>query len=510
MRRWSRGMVGAALALMAASAFGVFAGCENTAGDCNLTAECGGPGGGAECDPNKADGPVDEACGVFVSPAAKPGGTGTRAAPFATFAEALTAVKKSATPRIYACSGAFAEALDLPAGLTLYGGLDCAKSWAHTDDGRTAIAPASGVPLTFRAGATIHVENLHVTAPDGAAPDGTGDDPRSGGASIGAVALPSADIEIVRSEIQAGKGADGAPASELPVLGASAQGLNGEDACGPTGLGGAVATVLCPDPAQQGHEIDASGGRGGDGAPVGTDATAGTGPLGGAPGAVQPDGGICVAGTMGGTGTDGAEGTGGQSTAALLTSEYKGYPGTDGSPGHAGSGGGGGGGGKACMAGHGAGGGGGGGGGCGGFGGGGGGAGGSSIALWAPGASVYLSQASLIAGVAGQGASGAAGQKGGLGGAGGHGGVVVEASEACSGGPGGPGGAGGPGGGGQGGHSIALVWQSAAPKLVDSTLTVGTAGQGAAGGPGSTAAATGASGIACQSMDASKPECASM
>ena len=510
MRSWSRGLFGAPLVLVVASAWGVFAGCENTAGDCNLTAECGGPGGSVECDPNKAEGPVDEACGVFVSPAAKPGGVGTREAPFATFAEALTAVKKSATPRIYACSGAFAEALDLPAGLTLYGGLDCAKSWAHTDDGRTAIAPASGVPLTFQAGATIHVENLHVTAPAGAPPDAAAEDPRSGGASIGAIAHPSADIEIVRSEIEAGKGADGASALELPPTDASAQGQNGEDACGPTGLGGAVVTVLCPDPLQQGHEIDASGGRGGDGAPVATDATAGTGPLGGAPGATQPDGGICVPGTMGGAGSNGGEGAGGQSSAALLTSAYKGHPGTDGAPGSAGGGGGGGGGGKACMSGHGAGGGGGGGGGCGGFGGGGGGAGGSSIALWAPNATVWLHRVSLIAGAAGQGAPGAPGQKGGLGGAGGHGGGVVEASEACSGGAGGPGGDGGPGGGGEGGHSIALVWQSTAPKLLDSTLTVGAPGQGASGGPGSTAAATGATGLACQSVDASKPECAAM
>lgn len=514
MRRWSRGWIGAALACVTASGIGLVIGCENTAGDCQLTAECAGPAGSdAICDPSQSNGPVEEACGVFVSAAAKPGGDGSRSAPFATFVEALAAVKKAESPRIYVCAGAFAEVLDLPPGLTLYGGLDCAKSWAHAPSGRTTIAPPSGVPITFEPGATIHVEGVHVIAPDGAPADGTGDNPRSGGSSIGAVALPSADVEIVRSEIEAGKGAEGAAPTAEDPLGPGAQGKDGAPACDADGLGGAAVSGYCADPSDTTHQVDVSGGRGGDGsdtAGAGMASTAGAGTSGGAAGAAQTDAVACQSGMDGQPGKNGPQGAGGSSTDAFFLSGYKGYPGKDGTPGDIGGGGGGGGGGKACSQSKGAGGGSGGVGGCGGAGGLGGGAGGSSIALWAVSASVFTNQVTLTAGAAGQGAPGAAGQVGGAGGSGGHGGTSKEGSLACNGGSGAKGGDGGPGGGGQGGSSIALFWKTTAPKTVTTTLTAGLAGQGAPGGPGSDAEATGQTGLSCQSMNDEKPECLPM
>ncbi len=510
MRKLSRGWIWAGLPLLAASAWAIGAGCENTAGDCELTAECtGAPGSTASCDPSKVTGPVADTCGVFVSASAKPGGDGTQAKPFATFASAVDAAKKSGARRVYACSETFAEAVSLPAEFTVYGGLDCAKSWAFSTKGRTTLAPSSGVPITFGAGATTHVENVRATAPDGAAPGSDEANPRSGGPSIAAIALPESDVELVRCELEAGAGADGLAADEDTPLGASPGGKDGDAACA-TGEGAAAVAHTCADPSAPGGQVDASGGRGGDGegTPGLLPPAPGAGDAGGAAGVTQTISVTqCSEGGSGDNGADGAAGQGGQSMpTTLLDDAYKGAPGEDGKHGVSG---GGGGGGKACSGGPGSGGGSGGGGGCAGAGGKGGGAGGSSIALFAVDATISLDQVSLKAGAAGKGAPGAAGQKGALGGGGGQGGSQVggEDSVACRGGAGGKGGDGGPGGGGQGGHSIAAVWRTVPPTATKATFTAGTPGVGAAGGTGAGPTGTGANGLACQGLDVDKGQC---
>ncbi len=511
MRKLSRGWIWAALPLLAALSWAVGAGCENTAGDCELTAECAGaPGSTASCDPSKTSA-VADTCGAFVSATAEAGGDGTRAKPFATFAEAVALATKNGTRRVYACSETFAEAVELPGETALYGGLDCAKGWAFSTKGRTTLAPASGVPITFDAGATIHVENVHAKAPDGAPPDDAIENPRSGGSSIAAVALPSSDVELLRCELEAGKGADGKAADPDGPLGVAPDGKVGADACG-TGKGGATFVSQCPDPSAPGGEGDTSGGRGGDGEgaqPVEPPAP-GNGPHGGIAGTLQMSMALCSEGGPGSPGTNGDAGSGGQSLTTLLDDDFKGAPGLSGKQGISGGGGGGGGGGKACSAAPGGGGGSGGAGGCGGAGGRGGGAGGSSIALWAVDASVSLTQVALKAGVAGQGAAGAAGQKGALGGAGGLPGAVGELSVACGGGAGGEGGQGGPGGGGQGGHSIAAVWKVSRPKGADSTFTAGAAGQGGPGGAGAESTSAGEDGLSCPGLDITEGQCVSL
>lgn len=513
MGRLARGRVWAALPLLALGSWALGVGCENTAGDCELTAECtGNAGGPSSCEPAKARGTVPDSCGVFVSASAKPDGDGSRQAPFRTIGEALSAIEGASEPRVYVCAESFAEEVVLPGGTALYGGLDCTNNWMYSESGRTTIEPMSGIPLTLSAGKATHVENVRATAPDGAPPAGDGDNGYSGGASIAVVAEPSSVVDLVRCELTAGDGADGLAGEAISPVDAAPKGNAGAAEC-QSGEGAAAASAACEDLVGGTGMIDTSGGRGGDGvgAAGANPPQPGTGASGGAAGHAQTDSDYCTPGEPGGAGESGSPGEGGPTAGLLLDGSYKGARGTDGTPGTPGSGGGGGGGGIKCVTngGPGAGGGGGGAGGCGGRAGKGGGAGGSSIALYAKDAQVSLASAVLITGNAGSGGAGADGQKGGAGGGKGASGASTPdtLTRACEGGEGGKGGDGGPGGGGAGGHSIAAVWTTA-PALQGVTFTVGAPGDGGPGGAGVESTAAGGQGLSCQAFDTATGECA--
>lgn len=509
------------LTLLAAGGAVVGASCENTAGQCELTAECTGAPGvvpGA-CDPNVTNDPVPEICGVFASATASVAeAIGSRDKPFPTLAQAIDAASTNGTLVVYACAETFAEALVLPSGVTVYGGLDCKNGWVLDPAARTTVEPAAGVPLTFEPGETIHVENVLALAPPGAPADPAAADPLSGGTSIAGVAEPGSKVDLLRCELVAGDGAGGLepPPPSPAELPAADDGQAGDDGCIAVGGG--------------------DGGPGGQGTCDGQNTAGGTGGLAGAdpgnPGVIgnpglpagdggsggdgQPDSaGACTEGGQGADGADGAHGQGASLSATLVDPvTHKGSRGQDGKAGAPGAGGGGGGGGMACsMVGssRGAGGGGGGAGGCGGAPGKGGGAGGSSVALWAVDAAISLDECALTAKKGGDGATGSAGQKGGPGGKGGAAGAQVagEPTVACKGGDGGRGGEGGRGGGGQGGSSIALVWKSSPPITKSSTLTPGAPGAGGSGATGG-AQSKGADGLGCPGYDTAQGECQSL
>ncbi len=477
---------------------GFLSGCANTAGDCQLTAECsGGPGATTSsastsstttsstttppgCSPSESSEPPDETCGVFVSASAEPDGDGTPEKPFATLAKALEVASGTSARRVYACAETFAEAIILPAELGLFGGLDCANGWTYSVAGRTTVAPSVGVPITFEPGNTTHVENVKALAPDGTQADPASKNPRSGGASIAMLAKPDSKIDLVRCDLEAGNGAAGVDGQGLPAQPEAPHGATGAAAC-TIGFGGVAPLNKCPEPT--------TGGNGGDGGPMGTPqgsvGLAGNGTAApGKGGNPQIDASACGVGGSGEAGQSGTAGKGGKLADVLLDDERKGAPGSKGEAGRTGAGGGGGGGGKGCTMGPGAGGGSGGAGGCGGVAGEGGGAGGSSIALWAEGAGVTLTGVKLTTKSGGKGGAGANGQEGGNGGPGGDAGSSLDGSSACNGGSGGKGGAGGPGGGGQGGHSIAIVFTTFAPKLVATEFELGLPGMGENGGVG--------------------------
>lgn len=469
------------------------------------------------CVPSEADDAVavDDTCGVFVAASGNDGNTGTKAEPVKTLAEALRRAGDKDSD-VYACAEPFAESVEVPAGIALFGGLDCANGWTWIGkQTKTTVAPeAEAIPLTLARGeGTTRIEDIEARAPDALA---------MGGSSI-AVLADGATAELARCVLVAGNAADGADGDDAPSEAPERApgGSNGVDACsdlddvaGPDATlnGGAQTVNACGDEFSiggRGGDGNESNGGGGD---VGTPVSPGngTGGLG-----ESADGWNCnVGGTNGGAGagdngTPGPAGAGASGLGTLSPTGYTGVPGRDGTPGTPGQGGGGGGGAKGgpvCtggVPGAGASGGSGGAGGCGGMPGKGGRPGGASIALASVDASVTLIDCTLSAGRGGNGGKGGDLQPGGLGGNGGTGGVGVGLSKAaCDGGKGGQGGPGGPGGGGLGGPSLAIAFRGTpVVQQGQTTLTPGAPGTGGPGGSNNITKNAGQDGLVAETQE---------
>lgn len=427
---------------------------------------------------------VDATCGVFVSATGDDGATGAQDKPVQSLKKAAV-LAMAGDKRIYACAEELAGATQLPAGITVYGGLDCGvlpRSWKYIGDKTktTITADAETIPLTLASGAGTKLFDLHVIAKAAVNP---------GGSSI-AVVADQVTAELTRCAFDAGDAQAGAPGQKYSSAAqAGVAGEQGASACsGATVNGGNPVSSMCgaldSSSGNGGQGFSASGGPGGPGLPNGT-------PNGG----LADSGAGCDLGTTGDNGASGMPGLGALGLGTISTAGFAGVIGGPGLVGPPGQGGGGGGGAKggtgagkclmAAMAG-GAAGGSGGSGGCGGAGGKGGNPGGSSIALLSLGSSLTFSAVTLSTGAGGVGGDGGAGQDGGGPGSPGKGGVVpmtaTSLSVGCDGGLGGTGGKGGKGGGGIGGHSIAIAFTGTEPAKSGWMATTGKFGAGGAGG----------------------------
>ncbi|XXX77803.1 PGRS family protein [Sorangium sp. So ce134] len=485
--------------------------------DCELMLTCehfrpttssGWPAGG--CIPSEHEEGVGDTCGVFVATSGKDGSVGTKADPVKTLSEAIARVADKGTA-VYACAEEFAEAIEVPAGVTLFGGLDCANGWRWIGgEHKTIVAPgAESIPLKLlRGDGAVRIEDVSARAADAEA---------AGSSSI-AVLVDGATAELARCELIAGDGADGADGEDAPSEAAmqGPEGMPGTDACSDLDTSGAPDEAL-PGGVQVENacgvhalSIGGEGGNGkvsngGDGATSQGTAETARGGLG------EPVTGAwdCAGNEPNGRGDDGVSGVAGDpgvgasGKGTLSASGYAGVSGGAGEPGKPGQGGGGGGGAKGgavCAGGTtgaGASGGSGGAGGCGGLPGRGGGAGGASIALVSVEGTVTLTDCSLKAGSGGKGGIGGDLQPGGAGGVAGLGGMGVGGSNpACDGGRGGKGGNGGPGGGGLGGPSFAIAFRGEPVKQEGkTTLTPGTPGAGGRGGSNNLAMNAGSDGV---------------
>ncbi|HTN82165.1 MAG TPA: PGRS family protein [Sorangium sp.] len=517
-KRWMQWGAGCAALLLTA------AGCESfwshIADDCERMLTCAhflpdGNGGGTPsgCVPSVSDDAVADACGVFVAASGNDGSVGTKAEPIKTLAEALRRAAETGSD-VYACAEEFAEAGEIPAGVTLFGGLDCANGWRWIgEEKKTIVAPdVDAIPLRLMRGeGTTRVEDVEARAPDALT---------NGGSSI-AVLADGATVELTRCALIAGNAADGIDGDDAPSEAPERApgGSDGADACsdlddveGPDAMlsGGAQVVNEC------GEELSI-GGSGGDGnINNGAGGVSGQTGVEGQAGAGEPpsmnESWNCGAipndptkggGSAGANGTPGTSGAGASGLGALSATGYTGVPGGDGTPGKPGQGGGGGGGargGPVCaggVAGAGASGGSGGAGGCGGLPGRGGGPGGASITLASVDASVTLIDCTLTAGRGGNGGKGGNLQPGASGGSGGRGGVGVGgSSDGCAGGQGGKGGNGGPGGGGIGGPSLAIAFRGEPVQQQGKTMLMpGTPGAGGPGGSNNVASNAGADGM---------------
>ncbi|MCC6553234.1 MAG: hypothetical protein IT372_09475 [Polyangiaceae bacterium] len=501
----------------AASLFLAMLGCGTAGGvcgchpeDCRETVTCtpapGAPGPACVADP--ALGEVEEGCGVFLSVSlGDDTHPGTKAEPVRTFERAI-ALARSGPMRIYACAEEFTEAVVLPSGVDVWGGLDCAREWIYVGDSRPTVivTEPDRVPLQVKAGeggsivADVRLEAVDATLP--------------GGSSIAMMVLEDAAVDVRRSQLIAGNGADGAPGQrggEEPAKG-GAPGNDGSAACSADNVAGAdPVTTVCGDQTTVGGRGGdgniADGGKGNNGQPEPDDNEQGFGLGGTGEGAAD-----CLAGQNGAAGDDGEHGPGAHWPGRITGKGWEGKAGRDGGDGKRGQGGGGGGGSRGgslyCGLGPstpkgGASGGSGGGGGCGGRGGKGGGYGGASIGLLTLSGDVTLSATFITTGNGGDGGGGGLAQLGGAEGTAGIGGASVGGSHSgCYGGQGGRGGNGGYGGGGLGGPSIGIA--HFAGHLIGGegvSITTGEPGKGGPGGNDAVPGSAGEDGVSASTLD---------
>ncbi len=500
--------------ILVTASFGQLVGCSTDAENCELNYETcpsasgsSGSSGVIGPSPECADSPskngevIRTDCAYFVGGSkANDSNTGGETDPFATLGAAINAAKVKKA-RVYLC-GSVAERVDIPAGVSVFGGFDCtADEWKYDAAQRGTIAPgAPAADAVFQSSVRISgsgktsIEDVNVIAANAEI---------AGGSSI-AVIVGDGTVNFVRANLTAGDGKDGtAGATPTDDIGPNSAtdpdvlGNPGMVAClgGTMGVEGGVSKInsRCSESAggKGGNGQAATGDPGDDGSPA--NANSGQGGPG-------QDSSACVDGKNGYSGADGTSGTGAIDAGTIEATGYTGSAGLGGGKGIVGQGGGGGGGAKGKMTYYGASGGGGGAGGCPGNGGGGGNAGGSSIGIVNLGGTLSFSSAKITVGAGGTGGAGGDGQIGGAGGNGGMRGAGsncgngTKTSDACDGGNGGNGGQGGQGGGGLGGHSIGIAHKKGtiAPNVMGVDIQTGTLGSG---GVGANAPGTGGNGI---------------
>jgi hypothetical protein len=437
------------------------------------------------------DGTVLDA--VFVSTLGSDANPGTSALPVRTMAYGL-ALAASQGLDVYVAAGAYTEAatIDLPNGVSIYGGFGAVDWQSRSSGNLTSIAVTA--PIAVRAtnvSAPTVLDHLEIEGGDGPS-------------AYGIFATSSDGLTVRRSTIVAGRGGGGADGlSPGGVAASGGGGGSGEPGCEDSGgfcsgcgrpTGGIGGGSACGRGGgaggRPGHE-DSFGDTGGQGA-------------GGTPGGpgTPDDGGnwntpVQYWGATGLDGASGLDGAAGQPAfGSLGYAPTGGGGGGPGGHGNGGGGGGGGGGGDADCDSYGGAGGGGGGGGCGGVPATGGTSGGGSFGIYLWSSNARLELLVIRTGGGGRGGTGGTGQPGGSGGAGGWGGDPSrpgsgnqyggggeqdDGSNGGRGGNGGAGGRGGHGGGGAGGPSIGVVrGNGSAPVIAGNLTTLGAAGLGGA------------------------------
>jgi hypothetical protein len=284
-------------------------------------AEGGGPGPG--CQPTEGE-TIPATCGVFVNAAAPAGGSGSQQMPYQTLPEALTNL--GAATHIYVCgNGVYPGSIDLPAGVSLTGSLDC-STWSYAvNNPKPTLQGDPNVPALTLTGAGT-VTSLLVVAPSATMP---------GESSIGVLADGSS-ATLAQVEIQAGAGfagASGQPQAVAPTP-PGANGMTGINGClgDPVSTGGNGGQNMCGAVNPQGggggngtNVVNGNGSNGNPGGPGVSGGAAGNGELG------LPTPTQCGPGIQGPAGTTGTPGTGALAT-NLGTLSATGYQGAAGQP----------------------------------------------------------------------------------------------------------------------------------------------------------------------------------
>jgi hypothetical protein len=439
-------------------------------------------------DAEGGDPPADASCGslpcaaIYVAPTGSDAASGSMASPKKTIASGIAAAA-AARPvlAVIVQVGSYAEALEVPSGVTIYGGFDA--SWNRTGTGTTQITGASPA-VSFRSvSAPSGLDQVTVKSTDAVQP---------GGSSIAVLVTGSVLVELRNVVLLSGSGANGTDGSNGVDGGDGFDGTIGQKGVEHSTSFGCNNRTLPVGGPGGGSSCGRDGGTGGaPGVGSGSGATGDPGLIGtpgGPGGASSKDG---SPGGDGASGTPGMLGMGGAEAGMFVGGVYMPASGGDGIAGGHGNGGGGGGGGGGGTS------------GCNSSGSSGGG--GGSFGLVAIESHVSVTASTITAGLGGTGGSGGFGGNGGRAGAGGPGGPYGGSGEQDDGGNGGPGGAGGVGGrgghggGGGGGPSAAAVCVGTATITVPQTMLIGgTGGEG-----GASLGNVGATGLSTRSIGCS-------
>lgn len=486
----------AALGCLALGCSGERAGCVATRTCESDSGAAGAPGafGSAPgCDPAADD--CEDVVVIHVSPHGSDRNDGALDEPVRTIRHALALGaawhERGATASLHVCStlGGYAEALVLDArhaGISVVGGYSC-QDFSRADELARISAPqARGHRIEGATG--VLLADVALSALDASAP---------GESSVTLSVVHTEGVRVVRSELRAGRGGDGASAADFDEPAApGVDGLDQREACFLGELTLVASVTWCGDE-------ESVGGLGG---PSGTSAApAGASGSSGEPGAPGGAGATesiqCTSGTDGASGEEGDAGAGAPALGRLDEGGYRPSVGEAGTPGGMGFAGGGGGGDYSSPAGCGGRtvGGSGGSGGCGGSGGNAGRSGGGSFALLSIESALQLEEVNLIVSEGGKGGDGGAGQPGGAASLGGLGsnthGPNGGGGTVCNGGRGGRGGMGGPGGGGSGGPAIGIAFTRQRPELTEVLVQLPDAPAAPGLGGGADSASVGSDGV---------------
>jgi hypothetical protein len=467
----------------------------------------------------------DESRGVFVAADRNDDNPGTMESPVRTIGRAVEIALGEgedggpSRDHIYVARGTYEEIVQLPPGISLFGGYDVTDDWSRSEDGveQTVIQGVATDQGSFavvipEASVDMEIQGFRIVAPDA----DPGQDVQGRGLGSYGVRILGGDAtaRLRLVEIGAGRGGNGAAGQDGQpgedggdggITNTLVGGPGGTSACGrPGGDGGRGGNFTYQNPQDalepgcfRDRIIDNNDPREGEPG-IGPSGSAGGAPRGRNREPTHFDQGRNTLAPGGSAFTPGGDGSAGSH--AAVDESIGAYSGTfipaiapSGSEGDHGSGGGGGAGGQAWCAPddpvvltRGRSGTGGGGGGCGGDGGRGGAGGGISAGIWAEQVTVSIQWAKVTTDSGGDGGAGGAG------GPGGEGGDSVDSlptnppgidSEGGRGAPGGDGGDGGGGAGGSGGPSAAVVLIGEATLHDAGEVSLDTA-TGGAGGPG--------------------------
>ena len=163
------------------------------------------------CDPTKP--PHDESCviddafGIFVSPAGSDANPGSKSAPVRSIGHGMD-LAKAAAKRVYICAGSYPEQLVVGTsrdGVNVYGALDCA-TWTYGAANKVVVAPAqSGYALEIRRpadGGDVRGHRVRCAERERGV---------QGASSVAVFVSGSQNVALHRVTMVAGSGTDGMP-----------------------------------------------------------------------------------------------------------------------------------------------------------------------------------------------------------------------------------------------------------------------------------------------------------